>query len=372
MKFTVTQANLAKGLQIVNRVATTRSTLPVLGHILIAADGQRLRLVTTDLELAIETEVEAKVEATGAVTVPARTLTDFTTNTTDETIEFRLTDTLLRAKSRHVDAELKGTDASEFPTVPAIDPKSGVKDIAIAAPAVKTAVNQTVFATATDDSRPVLGGVALFIAGREATFVATDSYRLAEKKVTLATLVKSDVVAIVPAKTVAEVGRLLGDGLAQVVLSLDAHQIVVECGQTKVTSRLIDGAFPAYQGIIPAKLATSATLSRLEFIAALKMASLFSRDLAYSTTLTVTDKQIRCAAVSPILGASTSTVAAAITGPDVTTTFNARFILDALHVISGEAVQLRLSPPEGERWLPGILTGAESDYQYVIMPLRTP
>src|SRR4051812_31041347 len=118
MKFSVTQENLVKGLQVVNRIATTRATLPVLGNILLSTDGGRLKLVTTDLELAIDTFIGAKVEIEGAITVPARTFTEFVTTTSDKTIDFALTDTVLTAKSHHFTAEIKGIDATEFPSIP--------------------------------------------------------------------------------------------------------------------------------------------------------------------------------------------------------------------------------------------------------------
>src|SRR6188474_1486781 len=121
MKFSVTQDNLVKGLQIVNRIATTRSTLPILGNILLVTDKGQLKLVSTDLELAIDTHIRAKVEIEGAITVPARTFTDFVTNNTDDTIEFSLKDTVLTAKSAHFTADIKGIDAIEFPTIPTIE-----------------------------------------------------------------------------------------------------------------------------------------------------------------------------------------------------------------------------------------------------------
>ena len=169
MKFSVTQENLVKGLQIVNRIATTRSTLPVLGNILLVTDKGRLKLVTTDLELAIDTYVGAKVEIEGAITVPARTFTDFVTNNSDTVINFSLKDTVLTAESAHFTAEIKGIDALEFPTVP---PTEETAAIHLPAPMFKEAINQTVFATTHDETRPVLGGVALFIKGNELKMVA--------------------------------------------------------------------------------------------------------------------------------------------------------------------------------------------------------
>lgn len=368
MKFSVTQGNLLKGLHIVNRIATTRATLPVLGNILIQTDKGRLKLVSTDLELAIETYIGAKVEIEGAITIPARTFIEFVTNNTDETIEFLLKDTVLTTKSAHFTADIKGIDATEFPTIPSIEKKNG---LVIPATFFKEAIVQTVFASASDETRPVLNGVAMFVSGTELKLVATDSYRLAEKRLTIDPQ-KENQTAIVPSRTMLEISRLITDDMAQVVLYLDKHQLVAECGETQVISRLIEGTFPAYESIIPQSLSTTLTMNRTECIGALKVASLFSRDSAYNVSLVAEEKALTIKSLSAQIGASTSTVVASVTGPSVTISFNARFILEALQVFTNSSVQLSLQNPEGTTWYPGILKSTEdTTYQYIIMPLRT-
>ncbi len=370
MTFSVTQENLVKGLQIVNRIAATRATLPVLGNILLTTDKGRLKLVTTDLELAIDTHIGAKVDTEGAITVPARTFTDFVTNNSDTTIEFSLRDTVLEAKSQHFQAEIKGIDAHEFPSIPEV---SESQSVVVNATLLKEAITQTVFATTMDETRPVLSGVALLLGEKEMTMVATDSYRLAEKKVTIISggLSASQTI-IVPARALLELNRLITDQTAQVTFYLDKHQMSAVCDDTRLISRLIEGAFPPYESIIPKSLATTVTLNRSEFMNALKMASLFSRDSAYNVTFTVGDKDITLKALSNQIGASTSTVVASVTGPAVSIAFNARFILDALQVVSGESVQFLLQGPQDNQWFPGILKPIEDQtYQYIIMPLRT-
>lgn len=369
MKFSVTQDNLMKGLQVVNRIATTRATLPVLGNILLVTDKGRLKLVATDLEIAIDTYIGAKVEVEGAITVPARTFTDFVTNNTDQTIDFSLKDTTLTAKSAHYTAELKGIDALEFPTIPPVENQSFLH---LAAPACKEAILQTVFATTHDETRPILGGVALFVEKGEVKLVATDSYRLAEKRITIQEGGEEKTTVIVPARALLELSRLITEDAARVSLCLDKHQIVATCGDTRLVSRLIEGAFPPYESIIPKELSITVTMNRQEFMSSLKMASLFSRDSAYNVTFTVGEKDLTLKALSNQIGASTSTVIASITGGTMTIAFNARFILDALQVITSEAVQFLLQPPHEGHWYPGILRSTEDmSYQYVIMPLRT-
>jgi DNA polymerase-3 subunit beta len=177
---------------------------------------------------------------------------------------------------------------------------------------------------------------------------------------------------IVPARTLLELSRLITEDVARVSLCLDKHQLMAICGESHLTSRLIEGAFPAYESIIPKELATTATISRLEFINSLKMASLFSRDSAYNVTFMIGGQDITLKALSAQIGASTSMVTASITGPGVTIAFNARFILDVLQVISADTIQLLLQPPQDNHWYPGIIKSAQDhQYQYIIMPLRT-
>ncbi len=369
MKFTVNQDHLVKGLQVVNRIATTRSTLPVLGNILLTTDKGRLKLVTTDLELAIDTSLEATVAIEGAITIPARTFTDFVTSNSDTTIDFSLKDTLLTAKSAHYTAEIKGIDAIEFPSIPTLEQQ---KTIHLVAPLLKEAILQTVFATTHDETRPILGGVALFVRDKEITLVATDSYRLAEKRVPIEEGDAGPLTIIVPARALLELSRLITDDIARVSLCLDTHQILAVAGDSHLISRLIEGTFPPYESIIPKELKTTVTLNRQEFMSSLRMASLFSRDSAYNVTFTVEDKALNLKALSSQIGASTSTVTAAVTGEPMTMAFNARFILDALQVISSESVQFLLQPPQDNQWYPGIIRSTEDHtYQYIIMPLRT-
>lgn len=368
MKFSVTQENLVKGLHIVNRVATTRATLPVLGNILLVTDKGRLKLVTTDLEIAIDTYIGAKVEIEGAITVPSRTFTEFVTNNTDETLEFSLKDTVLHAKSDHYTAEIKGIDAIEFPTIPSID---NGKTLTIDTAALREAIGQTVFATTMDETRPVLGGVAFFVSDKELKLVATDSYRLGEKRLPLDSNVGEPLVVIVPSRTLTELNRLMTDDIAQVSLTIDKHQIKVVCGESNLVSRLIEGAFPQYESIIPKSLDTIVTLDRHEFMQGLKMASLFSRDSAYNVTFTVSENELVLKALSASIGASTSTVPANVKGPSLSIAFNARFILDALPVLAANTVHFKLQAAQESQWFPGIIQSTEDEsYQYVIMPLR--
>lgn len=369
MKFSVTTENLAGGLQIVSRLATTRATLPILGNIYIEADGGRLKLAATDLDLGIESYINAKVEESGSITLPARTLVDFVTNNHDTSIRFTIDDVTCRVESAHARAEIKGMDATEFPTIPSVD--NGVEVVA-PAPLVREAISKTAFATIQDETRPVLAGVALYGDKGTLTFVATDSYRLAEYQIAVTTPLSEVLRVIVPAKSLQEVARLITDDKANVTLVFGEHQVSARVGETVLVSRLIDGAFPDYKAILPRDFSVTVAVSRHDLINHLKMVSLFSRDSAYNVTFTTKPKELELRAVSGVIGSGTAMVEAATSGPEMAIAFNARFVLDGLQVIEGESVHLKLIPNEGNRWFPGLLESTNEDnYHYVVMPLRT-
>lgn len=369
MKFEVTKDNLVKGLQIVSKLPTSRATLPILGNIFLEADNGQLTLIATDLDLGIETKVNAKVTEAGSITIPSRTLVDYVANNHDKTINFALNDVTLDAVSEHTKVKIKGMEATDFPSIPVI--KGGV-EFSVPAPIFKEAILKTAFASTQDETRPVLGGVALFGEKDKLVFVSTDSYRLAEFTVSLNPELKEPVKAVVPSRAMQEVMRLITESTALVEIKMDKQQFAARVDGTLLVSRLIDGAFPDYQAIIPKENKTTVTVNRADLINNLKMVSLFSRDSAYNVTFVVKPKELELRALSSSIGSGVTTVEAAVSGPTMEVAFNARFVLDVLQVLEGESVQIKLSPNQDDRWFPGIIeTINEDNYHYVVMPLRS-
>lgn len=363
MDIECTQDNLAKALQLVSRMVGTRGTLPVLGNILLMTDEGQLKIAATDLEVGIQTRIGGKVQAEGGITVPARLLVDFVATNTDEKIRLTVKDTTLNLTSPKFSANINGIPASEFPLIPQIKQDN---PLVFLASNLKEAIQQTVFATAIDETRPVLTGVYLTVTDTTAKLVATDSYRLAEKTILLTD--KATVVSIIiPSRTLQELARMLSDGSQKVQVYLAENQILFTFGETAFISRLIDGVFPDYQQIIPKDPKTEILLQKQEFAQVMKMASFFARESANNVRLKVSDSSLEVTAVSPQLGDTVSQVSATITGEPVEIAFNAKFILDALAIFPGDTLRLNLAG----KLQAGILRPEKNeDYLYLIMPLR--
>jgi DNA polymerase-3 subunit beta len=363
MKISCTQENLSKGLSIVSRMATTRATLPILANVLLAVDKGRLKLAATDLEIGITTWIGAKIEEEGGLTIPARTFADFVANNTDKTIDLSLKETDLHLKSEHYKANIKGMEASEYPLIPEI---KGSPVCEIPGLLLKEAISQTVFASSSDESRPVLGGINFRFAKNELKLVATDSYRLAEKTLkNIKTSLESDI--IVPSRTINELSRILNVNQA-VKIFINESQILFDLGETHLISRLIEGSFPAYQQIIPDSYQTKATVNTNELASALKMASLFAKESANNIKLRLKKGSLEIIAVSQQVGDNTANIPAATDGKEIEIAFNARFILDALNAAGTLEIILELNDITERK--PSALKPVETkDYTYIIMPL---
>ncbi len=367
MKVACTQENLNRGLGIVNRIATTHATLPVLANILISSDKGRLKFSATDLEIGIISWIGAKIDEEGGLTVPARTLADFISTNADKKIDLEIKDTTLHIKSEHYEANLKGIEASEFPLIPSI---KGDPIGELPAQKLKQAIVQTVFATSTDETRPVLGGVNLRFDKKEVKLVATDSYRLAEKTLKDATGFSQTANVVVPARTMTELARIIQDEDETIQVFLNENQILFALPDTQLISRLIEGTFPAYERIIPQSFQSKAVVSLTELSNALKMASLFARESANNIRLMLKKGTLEIVAISPQVGDNLANLPAETEGKELEIAFNARFILDALSVISSATVTLELNSIKDAERKPSILRPSQDkNYLYLIMPL---
>ncbi|OQA04989.1 MAG: DNA polymerase III subunit beta [bacterium ADurb.Bin400] len=365
MKATILQSNFAKGLNQVSRVVASRTTLPVLGNILIVAKKGKITFSATDLEVGITTHVAGKVEEDGEITIPARLLLDFISNNTDETIELVLVDTKIHLKSEHYEANISGISAEEFPTIP--NPPEDVF-CSLKRSDFVDAIKKVAIAPANDETRPVLAGIYFHFNGKVLTMAATDSYRLAEKKVNLESSIPEKKL-IVPSRTMTEVLRLLSalENIEEIALSSTENQVFFQIGETHLVSRVIEGAFPNYSQIIPSGYKVLAKEDYREFLAALKMTSLFAKDAANNIKIKTTDQNLIISSAHAQSGDATSKVSAEVSGNDMEIAFNARYLLDALQAVSSKAVTLKLNDSSSAAVLE---FDQDKNYLYIIMPLK--
>ena len=373
MKFTCTQENLVQGLNAVSHVTGKNPNLPVLGNVLLKAEGGSLRMSGTNLEMAVSTSVRGKGDVEGEYTVPAKLFLDYVSLLPQGKVELELVEEGLRITAEGQETIMRGMPAAEFPLIPKLTKEGGVK---FNVEDLRRAIGQVAFAVSVSESRPELSGVACFFGDGTVAFVATDSYRLAERVVTPKGGV-SEVRLIVPARAMLEIGRILQSYKDELGLpeeaewSMAENQLLLSYGQTELVSRLIEGSFPDYQQIIPETFRTTAVLDRAELQKAVRAASLFSRQGLYDVHLefSPSDGTVTVRSADQGTGKTAKTVSGDVTGEGGNVTVNFKYVGDGLSAMSTSKVKLSLndamSPmlvlPEGD--------GAEA-YRYLVMPIR--
>lgn len=366
MELSVTQENFTKALSGVGRVASNKTGLPILNNILLRTDGNRLLIAATNLEIASTYHIGAKIITPGAITIPARLVSEFVSSLPKGTIDLKVDNNHLKISSGTYTSIINGVAADEFPELPTIDEQSSIQ-YSINATDFKQAVSQTIITSSNDSTRPVLTGVYWHSFEGKLYLAATDGYRLAERCLVETT---SEVAAIIPTSSLQEVVRILTDDTKEIELLFDETQVRFRVNEAEVTSRLIDGNYPDYRQLIPATSETSVVLNIDDFIRITKIAGLFARESGGSVTLTAdSDKQtLAIHSIASELGENTSSASASITNSGQVT-LNSRYLSEALSVVDGETVEFRFSG----KLSPCVLTatGSDMNYKHIIMPLKS-
>ncbi len=374
MKVSVLQENLARGISVVSRAVATRSTLPVLGNILLATDGGRLKLAATNLELGITHWAGAQVQTEGAITVPARQLADYVNALPPDRVEMELnlkTQTL-HLKCARYDANIKGVDASEFPIIPTIGDNN---KILIEPDTLKELIAQATFSAAQDDSRPVLTGILSKFDKDAVTFASADGFRLSVRSAVLGTKLSAPVSVIIPAKALIDVARVIGDQEAPVEIAITENrsQVLFHLESTDVVSQLIDGNFPDFNQIVPKSYATRTLMNTHELQNAVKAASVFAREASNIVRLNISSGnemgggKVVVAAQSAETGDNVGEIDATVDGDPIEIAFNARFLADVLGVLNTPQVALETSTAAA----PGVVKPVgRDDFTHVIMPMH--
>ncbi len=363
MKVSVTQENLNKALSVVSRVASNKTSLPVLNNILLRTEKNRLLLAATNLEVAITEFIGAKVVSDGALTIPARLLSEFIANLPKGNIDLKVDGSKLHITSDKYNSTINGMLAEEFPSLPEIN---AAEEIKLPADMVKNAISQTILTASHDDTRPVLTGVLCHSFEGYLYFAATDGYRLAERRLVKTT---QEIRALIPASTLADVARVIPDDCDEITLLVDDSQVRFRMDDVEVTSRLIDGNFPDYRQLIPKETEIHADISRGDFTRITKVASLFARESGGSVTIATDseNQQVSIHSVASQLGENTSE-ASAVVDNDGSVTLNSRYLIEALGCFDTEKIQFGFSG----KLAPCVISSDKNDeYQHIIMPLRS-
>lgn len=376
MKITARQDQLSQALRIAGRAVAARSPLPITANVLVATEDSRLKVSATNLEIAITTWIDATIADEGAITLPAKLLSEFVDTLPSEPVDVTVKDGTNAAHVRagRYEATIRGMGADDFPVIPTAGEEAAAT---VEAQTLKDMLEQVVFAAAMDDTRPVLTGVLATFSGDQITLTATNGFRLATRVGELASSAAGDFSIIIPAKTLNELARILPDGEAQVQIAVtpNRNQVVFRTDQLHVVSRLVEGTYPNYRQIIPTKFSTKVVVSTDELMKATKIASFFSRDNSNIITLDVQPGgeagvgSVVVSGAAAELGEDRGELDAVVNGGETRISFNSRYVSDVLGVLRADQVGLELTGPNSAAVFKPI---DAADYTHVVMPMHVP
>ena len=391
MKFTCTQENLNKALNIVGKVVNKNLTLPILNNVLLKTEKGMIKLSSTNLEIGVSYYIGAIIEEKGEITIPTKLFANFISNLPSGNVEIKLREDVVNIKCNGYKTNIKGIDAKEYPLTPKLDINPVLK---IKNSEFKKALTQVLPAVSSSESRVEITGVFMNlekIGKNKLTLVATDSYRLAEKTLKLE---KKDVAenfqdllgdiksVIIPKETVQELVRDIDEeeGLVEIVIA--EGQILFKFGNANIISRLIEGKYPDYKQIIPTEFKLKINSQKNIAVKAIKVASLFSNisNNSVEFKISVNSKSLEISAETSDLGNNNTKVPVEIEinkemakketlakDGDLSIFYNHKSLLDGLNSVEGDNVFLKVNDENS----PTVLVSAvDSAFIYVIMPIR--
>lgn len=367
MNLTITKEQIINGLQAVQNVVSTRTTLPILSNVLLRAEGEQLELTATDLDVTVVCGVEAKVNKAGASTVPVKKLFGIVRELNSGEIEVEVDEkNMCLVRSGASFYKINGLSADEFPPLPKFKEE---KKVVLAQETLKGMMKKTSFAISTDESRYVLNGIYLSLKDHKLTMVATDGRRLALVDEELDVAETSQGEFIVPAKTVNELNRLLQDK-GEVEIRYAENQASFTLKDEKAPSvliitKLIEGNYPNYRQVIPGETKERVGLVREEFLHALRRAEIMTSEKSNSVKLSFAKNKLEITANSPEVGEAKETLAINYKGAEMAIAFNPKYMIDPLNALTNDEVFLELI----DELSPGVLK-INGPFLYVVMPMR--
>jgi DNA polymerase-3 subunit beta len=375
MKFTCTQSDLNSNLSLVSRAVPSRPTHPVLGNVLLVADERQGRVSVTafDLQLGIYSSFSAEVSREGKVALPAKLLNDIVSRLPEGDITLIAEEDSADPDSRLATLEsasgrfqVRGMSAAEFPDLPRVET---VETLKLPITAVLSGLRGSLFAASTDETKQILTGIHLSGSADSLEFAATDGHRLA---VVETQCQPSEGFALtIPARALRELERMLAlhpetDDLA---LAVDESQVIFELPDKRLTSRKLEGAYPAYQQLIPAQFARTVTVERKRLLSSLERVAVLAdqRNHLVKFTLEGEKGQLILSVEAQDLGSAKESMPADITGESGEIAFNVKYLLDGLKALPSSDIEIQLN--EGTQ--PVILTPlGEAKMIYLVMPVQ--
>jgi len=380
MDLEVLQENLNKALSITSRFVSARSQLPVLANILLAAGKTKLILSATNLETSASTSLGAKIVKEGELTIPAKNFFEIVSNLSQGTIHLSSEKESLKITGSGFTGRILGMNSSDFPKVPQVIKKE--ESIDLSKTEFLKALPQVSFAVSADEARPILTGILFILSKKSMSLVATDGFRLSKKTIPIEGLSK-EIKTVIPKNILLEVSREGGES-ESVLLDIKGKekQVVFGLGNLILSSRVLEGAFPDFEKIIPKSSGVKVRTDKEELLRAVKLASVFARDSANIVKIKIMKDSIKLSAESSQVGSQETIIDAKIItegpeplGPDLVVeglvegeiSFNYKFLEDFLRAVEGEEVVMEFNNASS----PGVFTDPKDpDFLHLIMPVK--
>jgi DNA polymerase-3 subunit beta len=371
MELVVRKNELLRELQLFQGIVERKNTIPILANVLIEAKGDELRMLATDLEVALRSKCQASVAKTGSLTLPAKKLYEIVRALPETEVRIEEDKSGVRVAADRFDSRMQSLPREDFPALPEA---AGTERSVLPRSAVREMVAKTQFAITGEDTRFFLNGALLVLQQDSMSLVATDGHRLALMTVARdgtdsGVKAGDEVKVILPKKTLMELGKLLSEGEGDITYERGENHLFFEVGGRVLISRMIDGQFPAYERVIPKGNDKHIEFERERLTSAVRRVALLSNERSRAVKFGIDTGKVEVASSSSEFGEAREQLSVDYAGPPLTISFNAQYVLDFLNVVETDVVSLALKDEVSQAVMKPV--GAEGyDYTYVIMPMR--
>jgi DNA polymerase-3 subunit beta len=369
MELVVRKNDLLRELQLFQGIVERKNTIPILANVLMEAKGEEVRFLATDLEVALRSKCQATIAKGGSLTLPAKKFYEIVRSLPETDIRIAEDKGGVKVAADRFDSRMQTLPREDFPTLPE---SGGTPSATLPRASVKEMVAKTQFAITGEDTRFFLNGALFVLKPSEMSLVATDGHRLAIVTVARDGRGKKDadeVKAILPKKTLGELGRLLSEGEGDITYERGENHLFFDVGGRLLISRMIDGQFPAYERVIPKGNDKHIEFERDRLTNAVKRVALLSNERSRAVKVQIDKGKVDVTSSSPDLGEAKETLPVEYNGGAMQICFNAQYVLDFLAAVSTDVVSLDLKDEVSQAVMKPV--GAEGyDYTYVIMPMR--
>ncbi|MGB4440758.1 MAG: DNA polymerase III subunit beta [Coriobacteriia bacterium] len=364
MKISIARGELLEALSVVSRGLSSRTTLPILSGVHVAAHGDTVVFQATDLEVSIKTSCKGRVEQAGQTVLPGKLLTDVTRSLPEAAVTIDTTAQGVAAVTCGQSSfSMKTLSPDDYPKFPEVDAS---QTVTLPTDTFSHVVHQVARSVSRDETRPILTGILVVVEEGILRMVATDSYRLCVREVPLEGA-GSDIELVVPGKAMEDVAKLIGSA-ETVSLGVAENQVIFSFGETTFISRRIEGTFPNYRQLLPKEHTTRAVVDRMELLEAVKRVSLMAQhNTPLRVRIAVEEHTLTLSAATQDIGEAVEDVQVTPEGEDVEIAFNHAYLLDGVSVAEGDTIALEVTSP----LKPGVLKPAQGDdFTYLLMPVR--